>query len=109
MELLKALPLFEAANAAGAAEPAFKDLHQLKLAAPELMPAAALEDSFVLANAPGQRAALACLGVEMLSHSAVIRCARMSSLVPYVHLDDACDTCYCPTQSIFIAALVLVV
>ena len=34
MELLKALPIFEAANAAGAAEPAFKDLRELTLAAP---------------------------------------------------------------------------
>ena len=73
MELLKALPIFEAANAAGAAEPAFSNLHRLTLAAPTRMPAAALEDSFIAASSPGQRAALACLGVEMLNHSTVIR------------------------------------
>ncbi len=77
MQLLKALPIFEAANAAGAAELAFRNLQELMLAAPERMPAAALEDSFVEAKAPGQRAALTCLGVEMLSHSTVIRCALM--------------------------------
>ena len=79
MELLKALPIYEAANVTGAPEPVFKDLHELKLAAPERMPAAALEDSFAAAREPGQRAALACLGVEMLSHSTVIRCAHVPS------------------------------
>lgn len=78
--LLKALPIFEAANAVEAQEPAFKDLHELTLAAPERMPAAAMEDTFIAASMPGQRAALSCLGVEMLSHSTVIRCACTSSL-----------------------------
>ena len=73
--LLKALPIFEAANAADAQKPAFSDLHELTLAAPERMPAAALEDTFIAASIPGQRAALSCLGVEMLSHSTVIRYA----------------------------------
>lgn len=38
--VLKALPIFEAANAAGAAEPIFTDLHQCTMAAPEGMPTA---------------------------------------------------------------------
>ena len=84
--LLKALPVYEAANAAGAPEPVFKDLHELKLAAPERMPAAALEDSFVSGREPGQRAALACLGVEMLSHSMVIRCARAHPRISIFYL-----------------------
>jgi len=38
--VLEALPIFEAANAAGAAEPVFTDLHQRTMAAPEGMPTA---------------------------------------------------------------------
>jgi len=38
--VLEALPIFEAANAAGAAEPVFTDLHQCTMAAPEGMPTA---------------------------------------------------------------------
>lgn len=82
--VLKGLPIFEAANAAGAAEPAFRDLHQCSLAAPQGMPAAALEDAFVTVSSAPERAALACLGVAMLSHSTVIR---------YVLLRPVCCTC----------------
>ena len=71
--LLKNMPLFEAANAIGAAEPIFRDLHQCSLAAPDGMPTAALADSFVAVSSASQRSALACLGVEMLSHSIVVR------------------------------------
>ena len=71
--LLKTMPLFEAANAIGAAKPIFRDLHQCSLAAPDGMPTAALADSFVAVTSASQRNALACLGVDMLSHSIVVR------------------------------------
>ncbi len=71
--LLQNMPLFEAANATGAAEPVFRDLHQCSLAAPDGMPTAALADSFVAVPLASQRSAMACLGVEMLSHSIVVR------------------------------------
>ena len=71
--LLKNMPLFEAANATGAAKPVFRDLHQCSLAAPDGMPTAALADCFVAVSLASQRSALACLGVEMLSHSIVVR------------------------------------
>ena len=71
--VLKNMPLFMAANAVGAAKPVFRDLHQCSLAAPDGMPTAALADSFVAVSSASQRSALACLGVEMLSHSIVVR------------------------------------
>ena len=75
--VLKALPIFEAANAAGAAEPVFADLHQCMLAAPQGMPTAALEDSFVAVLSPAQREALALLGVGTPNHSTILRYEKL--------------------------------
>ena len=71
--LLKILPLFEAANATDTAKPVFRDLHQCNMAAPDGMPTAALPDIFVSVSSASQRSTLAGLGVEMLSHSLVVR------------------------------------
>ena len=75
--VLKALPIFEAANAVGAAEPVFADLHQCMLAAPLGMPTAALEDTFAAVSSPAQREALARLGVGTPNHSTVLRCEKL--------------------------------
>ena len=86
--VLKALPIFEAASAAGAAEPVFADLHTCTLAAPLGMPTAALEDSFVAVSLPAQREALACLGMGTPNHSTILRfekvmrCCCLSSYGP---------------------------